>query len=342
MRPRRRGPDSGKVLAFTEPVMLTGPEKAVVFLLSLNEDIAAPIVNELSEADLRKLRSVASTMREVGSTAVDEAYRDFLERSSKQIAVPRGGLSYLRRLAAGALGESKAKELFEDGVHSPLARLEAAPPDVVAALLENEPPQLVGAILARLEPRTAALVLMGMSVERQSAVLARVGRMTELPAGALEDIANALAGELPDTGTEALVSIDGIARAAAMLNAATKDNSNNVLQMLDVEEPELAQGLRLAMFTFEDLQRVDPRNMRTLLREVPTERLTIALKNASDQVKAAIFAGLSQRASELIKDDLEVLGNIRKAEIDKARVEILQIALRLEGEGTLDLGRGGE
>ncbi len=94
------------------------------------------------------------------------------------------------------------------------------------------------------------------------------------------------------------------------------------------------------MFTFDDLSRVDPRNMRLLVREVPSERLTVALKGASEAVVAAVFAGLSQRAAELLRDDLEILANVKRAEIEKARMEIITIALRLESDGALDLGRG--
>jgi flagellar motor switch protein FliG len=322
--------------------MLTGPEKAVLFLLSLDEDVAAPIMNELKEPELRKLRAVASTMREVRADALEEAYGDFVERSSSAVAVPRGGLPYLRRLTVGAVGEQRARDVFEDGVTSPLARLEAAPPDAVAALLEGEPPQLTGAVLARLEPATAAAILGAMSIDRQLAVLGRVTRMTELPAGALEDVATALASQLPDNEAETLISIDGIAKTAEILKAAGKQAATLVLERLEDESPDLAKQVRLAMFTFEELKTLDSRNMRPLLREIAADRITVALKGASDEVKAAIFGGLSSRAADLIRDDLELMGNVRKSEIERARTEIVEIALRLETEGLIDLGRGGE
>jgi flagellar motor switch protein FliG len=232
--------------------------------------------------------------------------------------------------------------VFEDGTESPLERLEAARPDAVAALLENEPPQLAGAILARLEPETAAAVLGAMPPDRQTAVLLRVGRMTELPAGALEDVASTLAGALPAPDAETLISIDGVAKAAQILNASGKEANQSMLAALEAEEADLAKKVRLAMFTFDDLVRLDAKSVRTLLREVPTERLTLALKGAGEAVSAAIFAGLSQRAADLIRDDLEILGSVRKAEVEAARIEIVETALRLEAEGTLTLGRGDE
>jgi flagellar motor switch protein FliG len=319
--------------------VITNAEKAVLFLLSLDEAVASTVVRELGEVELRKLRAVASTMREVPAGALDETFRDFLQRSASAMAVPRGGLPYLRRLSAGALGESVARDIFEDGVTSPLARLEGAPSDAVAALLEKEPPQLVAAVLARLEPSRAAEIISAMPLERQTTVIRYVGTMTELPAKVLEDVATALANELPTADASTLVSVDGISKAAALLNAGGREMSTAILQALATDDAKLASDVQQAMLTFEDLSKLDPKSMRELLRDVPTERLTLALKGTSQELMDAVFAGLSSRAAELLRDDLEMLGKIKKAEIDAARREIVETALRLEGEGRVDLGR---
>jgi len=320
---------------------LTGPEKAVLFLLSLEESVAGPIVGELEVADLKMLRAVASTMSEVSANALDHTFAEFVQRSGEAVAVPRGGLPYLRRLAAGTHGEPTAYEVFEDGgTSSPLARLEAAPPEAIASLLENETPQLVGAVLARLDPATAAAVLTALPAEREVDVLNRLGRLQELPAAVLQDVARAVADELPAADAEMLISIDGVTKAADILKAVGRDPAGELLQQLEETDPELARDMRMAMFQFEELQNLDPRSMRTLLREMPTDRLTIALKGADETVSAAVFSGLSERAANLIRDDLEVLGKVRKADIEAAQQEVVQIALRLEADGAIDLGRG--
>jgi flagellar motor switch protein FliG len=319
--------------------VITNAEKAVLFLLSLDETVASTVVRELGEAELRKLRAVASTMREVPAGALDETFRDFLLRSTSAVAVPRGGLPYLRRLSAGALGEQVARDIFEDGVTSPLARLEGAPSDAVAALLEKEPPQLVAAVLARLEPTRAAEIIAAMPLERQTTVVRYVGTMTELPAKVLEDVATALANELPTSDASTLVSVDGISKAAALLNAGGREMSTAILQALAAEDSKLASDVQQAMLTFEDLRKLDPKSMRELLRDVATERLTLALKGSSSELLDAVFAGLSSRAAELLRDDLELLGKVKKAEMEAARREIVETALRLEAEGRVDLGR---
>jgi flagellar motor switch protein FliG len=278
-------------------------------------------------------------MREVPADALDATYKDFVDQSSKAVAVPRGGLPYLRRLTVVAFGEDRARGVFEDGVTSPLARLEAAPPEAVAALLGREPPQLAAAILSRLEPATAALILAGMTRERQAAIVKRVSRLTEVPASTLEEAAAALAAELPPSDGAAAIGIDGMAKAAQILNAGEKDVASEVLTHLEMENPDLSRDLRLSMFTFSDLARLDSRAMRTLLREVPSDRLTTALKGAPEEVLAAVFGGLSQRAADVLRDDMELLPNPRKADLEKARTEIIETALRLEAEGQIDLGR---
>ena len=248
----------------------------------------------------------------------------------------------MRRLSAGALGEQRAREIFEDGVTSPLARLEGAPSDAVAALLQREPPQLVAAVLARMDPAHAARILGAMTPERQTTVVRHVSAMTEIPAKVLEDVALALANELPTSDASTLVSVDGVAKAAELLNAAGRDTSSAILAAIEADDGALALDVRQAMFTFDDLKRIDPKSMRELLRELPSERLTMALKGASPELTSAVFAGLSARAAELIRDDLEVAGRVKKSEIEAARREIVEAALRLEAEGRVDLGRDGE
>jgi flagellar motor switch protein FliG len=320
---------------------LTDPQKAVLFLLSLDEDVAAPIVNELDPAELRKLREIASSMQEVSSSALDETYKEFVERSGVAVAVPKGGLPYMRRLTRSAL-QGVPEDPIELELEGPLQRLESAPPESVAALLAEETDQLVAALLARLDPKRAAPILEAMPTDREASILMRMTKLTDLPVTMLDDVAAALAADLPQTSTDNSLALDGVKRAADILNSGGRQMSASILEAIEEKQPELARDMRLAMFTFVDLSRLDAKSMRTLLREVPTERLTIALKGAPQDVIDAIFLGLSERAAALIRDDLEVLGKVRKAEVEGARQEVVQVALRLEADGVLDLGRGGD
>jgi flagellar motor switch protein FliG len=206
-------------------------------------------------------------------------------------------------------------------------------------LLSGESPQLAGAILAQLDAATAYAVLATYPQELEAEILISMGKMSELPADVLEHVARALAQELPPPG-QATISIDGLSRASDILKAAGREVATEILEKIEEAEPDLARDIRLGMYTFNELKALDQRSMRTLLREVATDRLTIALKGAPEEVTRAIYGGLSERASKLIKDDLEVLGKVRKSDVEAARQEVVQVAMRLESEGAIDLGRG--
>jgi len=317
---------------------LTGPEKAVLMLLSLDENSAAPIVAELEPGELRKLREVAVLMRAVPTTALDEVYGEFVERSQEAIAVPRGGVNYLRRLTQRALGESRSQEIFVDSPQSGIERLAHSPPTAVAAVLENEHPQLIAAILSQLEASRAARILEALPMELQPQVLARLGSMTEVPAGLLEGVASAVSAELPPAEAEASMSVDGVARAAALVRKLDKTVAANVLSLLNQDQAELAVEIRRALYSFEDLAALDAKALRVLLKEVQNDRLVLALKTASDALKKHIFSSMSARASEFIKDDLSNLGSVRLTEVEAAQREIVETALRLEAEGSISLG----
>jgi flagellar motor switch protein FliG len=321
---------------------LTGPEKAVLMLLSLDENIAAPIVAELEDGDLRKLREVAAMMRAVPASAIDDVHREFVERAAEAIAVPRGGVTYLRRLASRSLGEARSQGIFVDAPESAISKLATADIAALASLLELEHPQLIAAILSQLEAGRAARVLETLPTQLQMDTLARLGSITEVPAGLLEEVAQAIAAELPPAEAEASMSVDGVSRAAAVVRKLPKQQQVDLLSGLTESLPEVAGEIRRAMFTFEDLKVLDSRQLRTLLKEVQSDKLVLALKTAGEEVKTKIFASMSSRVADLFKDDLQALGGVRLVDVEAAQREIIETAMRLESEGTISLGGDGD
>lgn len=317
---------------------LTGPEKAVLMLLSLDEATAAPIVAELDPGDLRRLREVAALMRAVPASAFQEVYGEFLERGRTAVAVPRGGEAYLRRLATSALGEEGAQKIFSDVKPSGLERISRVEPAAAATLLENEHPQIVAAVMSQMEPHRAAKILGQWPDERQAAVVARLASMTEVPAGLLEGVAQAIANELPAQEAEATMSVDGVTAAAGVLRKVNREASSAVLTKLEEQDQELSARVRQALCTFEDVAKLQPAALRIVFREVPPEKLVLALKVATEETRRRVYGSMSARAAELIRDDLEALGHVRLADVEAAQREIVDIALRLESEGTIVMG----
>jgi flagellar motor switch protein FliG len=307
-------------------------------LLSLDEATAAPITSELDADDLRKLQQVASTMRAVPAGALAQVYAEFVERSQQAVAVPRGGVRYLRRIATRALGEARAREIFAENQQSPLDRLANADPETLAGVLEHEHPQLVAAILSQIPADRAATIVEKLPEELQTSVLERLATMTEVPQRLLQDVAQALSAELPVTDAESgSTAVNGVAQTAAMVRRMGQKLGDALLQRLSGADETLAAEIRRAMYTFEDLKLLDARGLRSLLEAVPADRLTLALKTSSDSLKNHIFSAMSKRAAERVREDLEMLGGVRLADVEAAQQEIVEQCLKLASEGVISL-----
>jgi flagellar motor switch protein FliG len=320
-----------------EVMELSGPEKAVLMLLSLDEAAATPILSEMDAGDVRKLREAASHMRAVPAAALEKVFAEFIQQTKEAVAVPRGGVRYLRKLTGRAMGETRAAEIFVDQQESALERLAGAEPAAIAAVMENEHPQLVAAILSQLDNEKAARVLEQLPEAGRTQVLERLGTMTEIPSALLEEVASALSAELPTAHKDTVRTVDGIARSAALVRRMGRETGEALLGTLEEGNQELATEIRRAMYTFEDLAVLDARALRSLLEAVPVEKLTMALKTASESLRNHIFTSMSKRAAERIKEDMEVMGGVRLADVEAAQREIVEVALRLDAEGTISL-----
>lgn len=321
---------------------LSGAEKAVLLLLSLEESAAAPIVGELSAEHIKLLRETASKMRSVPANALHAVYAEFLSRSAQAVAMPKGSSGFIRRISAAALGELETQRMFEEKPLTSIDKVAAAEVDTLAGLLVNEDPQLTAALLSQLPAEKGAAIVELLPEHVRPTVLSRLGSMKEIPGHLVEEIAGALAAELPEPGAGGSVAVDGVAASAALVRQLSRETCEMLLSDVEAENELLAQEIRQAMYSFEDLALVDARSMRELLKAVPGDRLTLAVKTATPELTAHIFSGMSKRAAERVREDLELLGAVRLADVEAAQQEIVEIALRLAAEGTLTLGGGGK
>ncbi len=316
---------------------LTRPEMAVLMLLSLDEAVAAPIVAEMSAVELKRLREVAQDMADVPANAMSLVYTEFLARAKDVVALPRGGVAYLRHLTNRALGESRSQEIFLGTPMSALDRVSMGDPNTIGSLLETEHPQLVACLLSQMMPDKAAEIVAALSQEKQAEVVARWANLEEVPTHLVEQIAQALSEELPSADRGVVAPLDGIDTAAQVLRRIDNEASNQLLERISESQGDIADKLRASMFTVEDLRALPARSLRLVLKEVPQDQLILALKTASEELKQKIFASMSQRASELLKDELENMGGVRLADVEAAHASIVEAARRLEGDGTISL-----
>lgn len=322
---------------------LSPAQRAVLVLMSLDEQVAADLLRHMEEADLKRLAAAVEGLDQVSFDLAVPVLEDF-ERQLARPQLSGRGARYIRKLTAAAVGNDKAERLFApvQVVPTPLDAIRAAKANTLAELLQDEHPQVAAIVMSQLPH--AGKILQAMPAGLQADLAARIAMLEEIPPQVLEIASESLQKQLAQSGgmpkgEAGKAEFDGVAYVAVLLNDLPAEASEQVLGSLD---EETARKVRQAMFTFEDLLRVDKRSMQTLLREVPGDQLCVALRTASETVRTHFFACMSGRAAESLREDLEIMPPKRLSEVEAAQREIVEAALRLGQTGQIQLpNRGG-
>jgi flagellar motor switch protein FliG len=327
----------------TEIMRPKGAEKGLLFLVSLEEAVATKVLKCMSPEEVRTLRAAAETMREVEPTTLASVHVEFAQQMERGVTSLKGSSAYLRRLVGQALGEGKAAELWTDvkegsGAVQQLAELDLA---TILGIVEREHPQTIAVILSQIAATRAAEILNKMSPERQAQVLLRLAQLESIPNGVIEEIERQFAQEIDALSSGSRHKIDGLNSAGGLLKRMDSERTDALLEELNSIDTTLAEKLKKALFVFEDLVRIDGRGMQSLLKEVATDQLVLALKTASDEMREKVFASVSSRAAGMLREELELLGPTRIADVEQAQQAIVEQALRLEREGTIQIAREG-
>jgi flagellar motor switch protein FliG len=327
-----------------ELLSMSGPQKALLFLLSLDEPVAASVIKLLSESELRTLRAASEKTKQVSPSAVHLVHREFAERAKLGITPTlEGSTAYLRKLAARALGDGAAAAVFADEQREPagaiVGRLDT---DTLAAILEEESAQTAAVVLSRVSAARAAEVVARTTPERRVAIVQRLARLEAVPDDVIQAIEAQLAAEIPADGAARPATVDGLEVAAALVKRLGREDTQALLSGLAETDSHTAEKIKKALFTFEDLRGVDARGMQALLKSVATDQLVIALKTASAELREKILGSLSSRAAGMLREELDLLGAVRITDVENAQAAIVDAALELEGDGTIQIRREGE
>jgi flagellar motor switch protein FliG len=324
---------------------LSGAQKAMLFLVSLDEQVATKVLANMSAEEVATLRKATQSLADVPNEVILDIHREFILRARAGASTSlKGSGAYLRRLAGNALGEGKAAEIWEEPVPEPvlsgnsIAQLETS---MLAKLLDKEHPQTVAVVLSQLEAPRAAEVLERLEDTRRADVLRRLNELESVPEQVLEEIDREFAEHLQRLGNERKRDVKGKDAAAGILKRLKTPDTTAILERLGETHPQVASTLKQALFTFEDLLRIDGRGMQQMLKEVPTDQLVLALKTASEELREKIFGNLSSRAAEMLRDDLSTLGAVRVSDVEEAQRSIVEVALNLETEGRITITRDG-
>jgi len=341
----RRPRESGSLAkrSTTSEVEPDGATKAALWLLSVEEDLAVEIMSHLSEEEITAISEAVKKIGQTTPAQLAKIHKEFDQVLALDPMHLRGSMDYLGKIASRAFGQERANEVL--GLSAPRVPegegLDAADLDVLTGILKQEHPQITAAILASVAPERSAELLKRLPESVKRDTIWRVAKLTSVPRSVLDEAERILSAGMP-TGQDAHREVDGIRTAAQLLNQMETAAVDDILSGLESDTDTIADDIRRAMFTFEDLAQLDRRGFGVLLKEVPSDQLLVALKTASKELRDMVFGSLSKRAAEMLQDDLEVMRPVRLSDVQEAQQSIVATALSLKTEGKLVMAGGGD
>ncbi|MBW1739596.1 MAG: flagellar motor switch protein FliG [Deltaproteobacteria bacterium] len=325
---------------------LTGPQKAAIFLLMMGEEYTAQVFQKLGPEEISKLVTHMSEIQYVPPYTLTQIMEEFVENIEGDGRLLVEGASFLKNVVEGALGKEQAKaihrQLEKSGKDVPFGYFENMDKGMAVNIIKGEHPQTIALILAHLKPSIAAEILAGLPEQIQASVAMRIGQIEQVPREVVHEVDQALHKEVMGLGDSGGKEVEGVSALADILNEIERGTEEQILSWIEEQNADMAEQIRQLMFIFEDLTKVDDRGMREILKHVDRQQLAVALRTASEELKEKIFANLSERAGEMLREDMEVLGPLRISEVEEAQQKIIRIARQLEGEGKIILGKGKE
>jgi flagellar motor switch protein FliG len=325
---------------------LSGAKKAALLLLCLGEEATARIFEALDDAEVREISRCMMEIEHVEPSLAREILEEYKSARHNDIGVYIRGEEFAKHAILGGADSNRAQQLLDQvsaGIEGrPLETISKMHPRMVAGLLENEHPQTIALILSTQRDDHASRILAELSEDMRGEVVYRIGKIDNVSPDVINQIEAALQREVGVIVGHDHKQVGGIEKVVEILGKMEKGADQYILTSIEATDPEMAEEIRRRMFTFEDLVAIDSRGMQAVLREVSTDMLTLALKTASDAVKTKIFSNISQRAADMIMEDLEAMGPRKLSEVEAMQMEVVKVALKLEEEGTVVIpGRGG-
>lgn len=323
---------------------LTQREKAAILLISLGKNYAAQLFKHLTEEEIATLTLAITTTTRVTKEESDKVLSEFLETCLAQKYISEGGLDYARGVLKKALGEDKAGEILDKLTETlqvrPFEFVRRADTMQIVYLIANENPQTIALLMSYLEPKKAAGVLAALPGELQVEVVTRMANMESVIPEYIREAEMILEQRLAKMGMSDQTVVGGIDAVVKIINSVDRGTEKNILESLDVLDPDLSENIKKNMFVFEDIAKLSNQAIQRVLKEVQQSDIAIALKGATEEVKSVIMSNLSKRLQEMINDDLAVMGPMRVKDVEEAQQKIVNAVRALEENGEIIVSRG--
>src|SRR5438067_9351405 len=326
---------------------LTGVRKSAILLLSLPEEVAAEVLKRLPQEAIEEIgRETASRPKATQETRHD-IFGEFYNLALADATINEGGLEAAKSLLRKSLSEEEAKRIINTVTQqvqsSPFSFLQKAESENLLTFIQDEHPQTIALILAHLPAQKASEILVGLPSQKQIEVVKRVATMEQTNPEVIKEVERGLEHRLSDIVSQTFEKAGGVDTVAEMLNLADRSTEKGIMEGLEAEDPDLVEQIRRLMFVFEDIVLVNDQGIQTVLKEVDNDVLSLALKTASEELKGKIFKNMSERAAQLIQEDMQYMGPVRVSDVEQAQQKIVDVVRRLEDAGEIIIaGRGGE
>ena len=323
--------------------VLSGARKAAILLLTLGDEAAAEMFKHLDEDEIER---IAKEIAAVGSIAAEQGERvleEFYQMDRAATFVTRGGVEYAKRLLQRSFGNEQALRILDRVVKSfkstaGFASLEKTDPQQLSKFILAEHPQTIALILAHLKTTNAAQLVSLLPDQLRADVLTRMANLDEISPEVITRISAVIEQRLKTVGGPTREQHGGVRAVAELCNRLDRSVSQPLLEAIEGTAPDLAVSIRNLMFVFDDLRFVENNGLREIIQRADKNVLTIALKGASEDIRARFFENMSRRAADMLKDEMDVMGAVRLREVEKAQHEVVAIARKLEEEGLIVTG----
>lgn len=326
-----------------DPESMSGCQKAAIFLMFMGEEYTSKVFEKMNEQEITEVAFEMSKIDHITPEMLKAVSIDFVDRFEGDTKMIVEGDSFIKSVVSKTLQEKQAQAILEDlekkKQDKPFIWSRNVNVGTLAGYVEGEHPQTIAMILAHMPAEISSEIMMSLPEEQKGDIALRIARLGQISEDVVRDVDRALKMELSGAvgpggkagGLQVLVDI---------INGVDKSTEDAVMEYVEEDDAEMANEIRNLMFVFEDLTNIDDTAMREILKKVEGQQLTYALKTATEEMKEKIFSNLSQRAGEMLKDDLDAMGPVRLAEVEEAQQAVVRAAKELEADGTITLGKG--
>jgi flagellar motor switch protein FliG len=322
---------------------LSGLQKAVTLLIALGPEQASRILKRFHGDKVELLSAEIANTQEINPDHIANVYQEFLVLSRARAAATSGGLNYAKQLLEKAFGPQRAEEIIRILLFNskPFSEIRKIDPKQLVNFLNNEHPQTIALVLSNLTPEQSATILNYLPKEIQSDIAWRIATMERTSPEIVKEVEAALESRLSAISGKDFTAMGGVKDLVNILNMVDRGTEKSIIEALEKEDPALADEVKMMMFVFEDIVTLDDPAIRRVLQDVDSKDLAMALKGANKDVEEKIFKNMSQRAKEILKEDIELLGPVRVRDVEEKQQRIVQIIRKLDESGEIIIVRGG-